>query len=62
MDRAGVPYAMRTDPLCRERWQGLARLCDGATNEVIDPETRQRLMESIEEDKILGATLGHERF
>src|ERR1700737_1152578 len=62
MDRTGVPHAMRTDPLCRKRRQDLARLGDRATNEAIDAETRQRLMQSVKEDQILCSTPSDERF
>ena len=53
---------MRTDPLCGERRQELARLCDSATNEAIDTETCQRLMDSVKEDQILCGTPSDERF
>ena len=62
MDRSRVSNTMRTDPLSGERRQDLARLCDRATNEAIDAETRQRLMQSVKEDQILGGTPSDKRF
>src|SRR5436309_2869931 len=62
MDRTRVPHAMWADPLRGERWQMLARLCGSATNEAIDAETRQRLMDSVKEHPILCGTPSDKRF
>ena len=53
---------MWADLLCRERWQYLTRLCDGAADKAVYSETRQRLIEAIKEDKILGSAPSNERF
>ena len=49
MDRACMPQTMRADPLCGERWQGLVRVRNRATNQAIDAETGQRFMDSVQE-------------
>src|SRR6476659_8297772 len=53
---------MRADALGCERWQGFGRLFDRATNKTVDAESRERLLESVKEDKILGATPSHQWF